>query len=94
MVAEWRHSGRHSDRTMDAIGRPKEAQWWYKGGRSTAQIGTQCLQLQYSLYIGAATVVPPLCDHKTDQVAIEGTEEAARLHGSFSGGTEDVQNLP
>ena len=39
VVAEWRHSGRHSDRSMDAIGRPKEAQWWYKGGRSIAQIG-------------------------------------------------------
>ena len=36
--AEWRHSGRHSDRSMEAIGRPKEAQWWYKEGRSVAQL--------------------------------------------------------
>ena len=33
VVAEWRHSGRHSDRSMDPINRPKEAQWWYKFGR-------------------------------------------------------------
>ena len=37
-VAEWRHSGRQSDRSMDAIGRPKEAQWWHKEGRSVAEI--------------------------------------------------------
>ena len=34
VVAEWRHNGRHSDRSKDAIGRAKEAQWWYKEGRS------------------------------------------------------------
>ena len=34
MVAECRHNGRHSDRSKDAIGRVKEAQWWYKEGRS------------------------------------------------------------
>ena len=50
-VAEWRqnhcHVGpgvamvaelRHSERVMDTIGRSKEAKWWYKGGRSIAQI--------------------------------------------------------
>ena len=31
MVAEGKHSGGHSDRSVDAIGRPKEAQLWYKG---------------------------------------------------------------
>ena len=41
-VVEWRHSGRHSDRSMDVIGRPKEAQWWYKEGRRVAQTDTQC----------------------------------------------------
>ena len=51
VVAEWRHSGRHSDRSMDAIGRPKEAQWWYKEGRSVAQIDTQCSQ-QYAFFMG------------------------------------------
>ena len=58
VVAEWRHSGRHSYRSMDPNGRPKEAQWWHKGGRSIAQIdyATQCLQ-QY------APPVHPLCDH-------------------------------
>ena len=50
MVAQglpgWRtHGGRHSGWSMDVIRGTKEAQWWYKGGRSTAQIGTQCLQL-------------------------------------------------
>ena len=59
VVAEWGHSGRHSDRTMDTIGRPKEAQWWYKGGRSIAQINTQCLQ-QCELFYGA-TNGRPLC---------------------------------
>ena len=44
VVAEWRHSGHHSDRSIDATGRLKEAQWWYKGGRSIAQIHTQCIQ--------------------------------------------------
>ena len=34
----------------------------------------------YPLYTGAATFVPPLCDHKTGQVAVEGTaKEAERL---------------
>ena len=32
VVAEWRHRGHHSDHSMDAIGRPKEAQWLYKEG--------------------------------------------------------------
>ena len=41
VVAEWRHSSRHTDRSVDTIGRLKEAQWWYKGGRSIAQIYTQ-----------------------------------------------------
>ena len=61
MVAEWRHSGRHSDRSMDAIGRPKEAQWWYKEGRRVAQIDTQC-----SHFLPGdqwPTTVLPFCDH-------------------------------
>ena len=57
VVAEWRHSGRHSDRSMDAIGRPNEAQWWYKGGRNIAQIDTQCLQ-QYAFFYGATNGDP------------------------------------
>ena len=48
----------------------------------------------YPLYTGAAPFVSPLCDHKTDQVAVEGTEEAERLPWSFKGGTEDVQTSP
>ena len=51
VLAELRHSGRHSDRSMDVIVRPKEAHWWYKGGRSIAQIDTQCLQ-QYAFFTG------------------------------------------
>ena len=34
---------------------------------------------------GAATFVPPLCDHKTDQVAVEGRKEAERtMHILFA----------
>ena len=57
VVAEWRHSGRHCDRSMDAIGRPKEAQWWCKEGRSVAQIDTQCSQ-QYVFFTER-----PMADH-------------------------------
>ena len=46
------------------------------------------------LYTGAATIVAPLCDHKTGQVAVEGTEDAESLPGSVKGGTEDVQTSP
>ena len=46
------------------------------------------------LYTGAATFVFPLCDHKTGQVAIEGTVEAERLPWSFKGGTDDIQTSP
>ena len=37
----------------------------------------------YPLYTGAATFLPPLCDHKTGQVAVEGRKEAERLPCSF-----------
>ena len=57
VVAEWRHSGRHSDRSMDANGRPKEAHWWYTEGRSVAQIDAQCSQ-QYDLFTRR-----PMADH-------------------------------
>ena len=46
------------------------------------------------LYIGVATFVPPLCNHKTGQVAAEGTKDAESLPWSFKGGTEDVQSPP
>ena len=58
---EWGHSGRHSDRSMDAIARPKEAQWWYKEGRRVVQIDTQ-----YSHFLLGdqwPTTVHPFCDH-------------------------------
>ena len=61
VVAECRHSGRHSDRSMDAIGRPKEAQWWYKEGRRVAQIDTQCSY--FLLGDKWPTTVRPFCDH-------------------------------
>ena len=69
VVAEWRHSGRHSDRSMDAIGRPKEAHWWYKEGRRVAQIDTQCSHFYWAtngwpLFIHSATTamcVPSSC---------------------------------
>ena len=60
-VLPWRHSGRHSDRSMDAIGRSKEAQWWYKEGRRVAQIDTQCSH--FSLGDQWPTTVHPFCDH-------------------------------
>ena len=61
VVAEWWHSGRHSDRSMDAIGRPKEAQWWYKEGRRVALIDTQCSH--FLLGDQWPTTVHPFCDH-------------------------------
>ena len=48
----------------------------------------------YPLYTGAATFLPPLCDHKTGQVAVEGRKEAERLPWPFSGGIQDVQTSP
>ena len=59
-VLPW-HSGRHSDRSMDSIGRPKEAQWWYKEGRRVAQIDTQCSH--FLLGDQWPTTVHPFCDH-------------------------------
>ena len=61
VVAEWRYSGRHCDRSMDAIGRPKEAPWWYKEGRSVAQIDTQGFTTVRIFY--GATLGRPLCIH-------------------------------
>ena len=51
--------------SMDAIGWLKEAQWWYKWGRSIAQIHTQCMQ-QYAFLLRGdqwLTPVHPFCDH-------------------------------
>ena len=50
--------------------------------------------LLYSLYTGVPTFLPPLYDHKTGQVAVEGRKEAERLPWSFNGGTQDVQISP
>ena len=63
VIVEWRHRGRHSDRSIDAIG-PKEAEWWYKEGRSFAEINTQCSQ-QYAFLRGDQwpTTVHPFSDH-------------------------------
>ena len=38
--------------------------------------------------------MPPSCDHKTDQVAVGRSKEAAWLPWSFKGGTQDVQQSP
>ena len=48
----------------------------------------------YPLYTGAATFLPPLCDHKSGQVAVERRKEAERLPWSLNGGTQDVQTSP
>ena len=55
---------------------------------------TQPAVFKKVFYTGAATVLPPLCDHKTDQVAVEGRKEAERLPWSFNGGAQDVQTSP
>ena len=60
VVAEWWHSGRHSHRSMDAIGRPNEAQWWNKEGRRVAQIDAQCSH--FLLADQWPTTVHPFCD--------------------------------
>ena len=62
-VAEWRHSSRDSDRSMDAIGRSREAQWWYKGGKSIAQIDTQCIRvnIQFRGQTVSHDIKPKLC---------------------------------
>ena len=52
---------------------------------------TSNLDSLYSLYTGAVTSVPPLCDHKTGQVAVEGRKEGEQLPWSFRGGTKHVQ---
>ena len=64
VVAKLRHRGRHGDRSMDAIGRPKKARWWCKEGRSIAQIDTQCSH-KYAFLRGDQwpTAVHPFCDH-------------------------------
>ena len=64
MVAEWRHSGRHSDRSMDAMGRPKEVKCRYKGAEAS-------LKLIHNVYNSThflrgdqwPTPVHPFCDH-------------------------------
>ena len=56
VVDEWRHSGRHSDRSMDANGQPKEVQW-YMEDRSVAQIDAQCSE-QYAFFTRR-----PMADH-------------------------------
>ena len=55
--------------------------------KGTKEIGLVITCGLYPLYTGAATFVPPLCDHKTGQVAVEGRREAERLPWSFKGGT-------
>ena len=44
----------------------------------------------YPLYTGDATFLPPFCDHKTGQVALERREEAEWLPWSLNGGTQDI----
>ena len=60
VVAWWRQSGRHSDRSMGAISRPKEAQRWYKEGWNMTQIDAPCLQ-QYAFFAGRPGADPCQC---------------------------------
>ena len=58
LVGQRRHSGRHSDRPMDAIGRPKEAQWSpqlsFNGHYWSAKGGTvvTTVIVQWTLLVG------------------------------------------
>ena len=51
-VAEWRHSGRHSDRSMDVIGRPKEAVQGRQKHRSDGMIMFTTIPICYRATIG------------------------------------------
>ena len=58
LVDRRRHSSRHSDRPMDAIGRPKEAQWSpqlsFNGHYLSAKGGTvvATVIIQWTLLVG------------------------------------------
>ena len=64
VVAEWRHSGRHSDRSMDTTGRPK-------GHSDDAREEEASLKSIHSVYNSShflrgdqwPTPVHPFCDH-------------------------------
>ena len=64
VVAEWRYRGRHSDRSMGAIGRPKETEWWYEEGK-------KCRSNWYTMFTTVCILrgdqwpnaVYPFCDH-------------------------------
>ena len=60
----------------------------------TSQINNGDVIMLIPFYTGAATFVPPLCDHRTGQVAGEGRKEAKMSPWSFKGGTQDVQTSP
>ena len=63
VVAKWRHSVRHSDRSVDVIGSPKEAEWWYKGDRSSdwyTMFKTVSIFLRSDQWL---TPVHAICDH-------------------------------
>ena len=65
VVAEWRHSGHHSVRSLDAIGRPKEAQ--YSGTRSEAEASLK-LMFTHGTHFYGSTNGRPLCIHPTTKV--------------------------
>ena len=53
-----------------------------------------CSVYFYPLYTELVIFVPPFCDHKTGQVAVEGTKETERLPWTFKSGTKYVQISP
>ena len=67
VVVEWRHSGRHSDLSMDATDPAKEAQWWYKLGRQKRRSNSWYIMFKtVRLYLRGdqwPTIVRPFCDH-------------------------------
>ena len=64
VVAEWRHSGRHNDRPMDAIGRPKK----HSGGIRETEASHKLVHSVYNCKNDLRgdqwpTHVHPFCDH-------------------------------
>ena len=60
----WSPNGGTAVAAMNAIGRPKEVQWWYKGGKSITKLMHNVFN-SICFFTGATNDRPvyPLCDH-------------------------------
>ena len=64
VVAEWRHRGRHSDRSMNAIDRPKETQWLIQERQKRrSNWYTMFTTVRFLRGDQWPTTVHPSCDH-------------------------------